>query len=54
LTYLFSFHTLAHSFVSVKNSTLLFSIDSELFCQNTRGGGTPIFFYEDQNENTKC
>ena len=33
------FHTLAHSFAFSKDSTLLFSCDSELFAQNTRGGG---------------
>ena len=36
-----SFHTLAHSFALTKNSTLLFSIVSALFAQNTRGWGMP-------------
>ncbi len=31
--------TLLHFFAPTKNSTLLFSIDSALFAQNTRGGG---------------
>src|SRR5229473_6707837 len=35
------FHTLPNSFALVKNSTLLFSCNSELFAKNTRGGGTP-------------
>ncbi len=38
-----SFHILPHSFALIKNSTLLFSIDSTLFAQNTRGWGTPCF-----------
>ena len=38
-TYPFSFHTLAHSFAPRKNSTLFFSINSALFCKNTRGVG---------------
>jgi hypothetical protein len=33
-----SFHTLAHSFALTQNTTLLFSSDSALFAQNTRGG----------------
>ena len=39
--YPLSFHTLAHSFASTKNSTPLFSSDSTLFPKNTGGGGTP-------------
>jgi hypothetical protein len=38
-TYLFSFHTLPHSFAFIKNLTLLFSSDFTLFGKNTRGGG---------------
>jgi hypothetical protein len=38
-TYPLSFHTLPHSFVFKKNSTRLFSSDSELFRKNTRGMG---------------
>src|SRR6266581_8976934 len=34
------FHILADSFALTQNSTLLFSIDSKLFAQNTRGGYT--------------
>ena len=36
-TQVLSFHALAHSFTTIKNSSLLFSCDSELFAQNTRG-----------------
>src|SRR6266571_1075900 len=36
--YPLSFHILADSFALTQNSTLLFSIDSKLFAQNTRGG----------------
>jgi hypothetical protein len=32
-----SFHTLSHSFGFAQNATLLFSIDSALFAQNTQG-----------------
>ncbi len=32
-----SFHTLPHSFAFAQNATLLFSIDSALFAQNTQG-----------------
>src|SRR5207247_1843312 len=35
------FYTLAHSFAVSKMSTPLFSIDSALFAQNTRGWGYP-------------
>ncbi len=42
--YPLSFHILPHSFALSKSSTLLFSIDSELFAKNTRGGGTPCRF----------
>src|SRR5437667_3303738 len=42
LTQVLSFHTLAHSFALTKNSTLLFSIVSALFAQNTRGWGMPV------------
>ena len=38
------FHILADSFALVKNSTLLFSSDSELFAQNTRGWGEAARF----------
>jgi hypothetical protein len=37
--YLFCIHTLAHSFVSTKNSTRFFSSNSALFAKNTRGYG---------------
>ena len=40
-TYPLSFHILAHSFALGQSSTLLFSIDSALFAENTRGWGTP-------------
>src|SRR5713101_2157703 len=40
-TQVLSFHTLAHSFALIKSSTLLFSIASALFAQNTRGVGYP-------------
>src|SRR2546425_5700869 len=36
---LLSSHTLTNSFAPTKNSTLLFSTNSELFCKNTRVGG---------------
>src|SRR5207249_1458085 len=39
LTQVLSFHTLAHSFAFIKNSTLLFSCASALFAQNHPGGG---------------
>jgi len=48
LTYPLFFHTLANSFVPLKNSTLLFSSNSKLFCKNTRGGGTPSSLLEGQ------
>src|SRR5260370_13211590 len=35
------FHTLLRFFALTQNSTLLFSIVSALFAQNTRGWGTP-------------
>jgi hypothetical protein len=35
------FHITANSFVLAKNTTSLFSSNSELFSKNTRGGGTP-------------
>jgi hypothetical protein len=38
-TYPLSFQTLAHSFALNKNSTLLFSSNSELFCKNHPGWG---------------
>lgn len=41
LTYLLSFDILANSFTATKNSTLLFSYNSELFRKNTRGGVSP-------------
>src|SRR6267378_5202919 len=42
LTYLFSFHTLAHSFAHTKNSSLFFSCDSALFTKNHPGWGYPL------------
>jgi hypothetical protein len=42
MPYLLSYHTLAHSFALSKISTPLFSIDSALFAQNTRGWGTHL------------
>src|SRR5712692_4804751 len=39
LPYPLSFHILANSFAHAKNSTPLFSSDSELFAQNNRGWG---------------
>ncbi len=39
IPYHLSFHTLAHSFALTKNASLLFSIDSALFTQNTPGVG---------------
>src|SRR5258708_38312836 len=38
-SYPLSFHTLAHSFALIKITSLLFSIDSALFAQNTLGWG---------------
>src|SRR6266581_163172 len=38
-SYPLSFHTLPHSFALTKNSTPLFSCNSELFAKNTRGVG---------------
>jgi hypothetical protein len=40
-THPLSFHIIANSFVLAKNTTSLFSSNSELFSKNTRGGGTP-------------
>jgi len=40
-TQVLSFHILANSFALAQDSTLLFSSNSELFAQNTRGWGTP-------------
>src|SRR5712664_2175435 len=42
-TYPLSFHILAYSFALGQSSTLLFSIDSALFAETIRGGGTPCF-----------
>src|SRR6266851_566373 len=40
IPFLFTFlRTLLHFFALAQNSTLLFSSDSALFAQNTRGGG---------------
>src|SRR5260370_9810600 len=52
--YPLSFHTLAHSFARIKNSTLFFSIVSALFVKNYRGWGTPLPLHEEQNETTNC
>src|SRR5258708_16733328 len=41
LVYPLSFHTLPNSFALPKNSTRLFSGDSALFAENTRGLGHP-------------
>jgi hypothetical protein len=43
--YLFSFHTLAHSFALIKDSTLLFSSDFALFAKNHPGWGYPDAFH---------
>jgi hypothetical protein len=39
-----SFHILAHSFALMQKATLLFSSNSALFAENTRGGGTRDVF----------
>jgi hypothetical protein len=39
-SYLLYFQLLPHSFALIKNATLLFSVKSALFAQNTRGWGT--------------
>ncbi len=47
-----SFHILAHSFARLQNSTLLFSIDSAFFAQNTGGwAGESVVFLK---KNFKC
>ena len=43
------FHTLPNSFALVKNSTLLFSCNSELFAKNTRVWGTPLALFTWKN-----
>ncbi len=44
------FHTLLRFLAPPKNSTLLFSCNSELFAQNTRGGGTPLALFTGNGE----
>src|SRR2546427_1781195 len=54
-TYPLYFHILVHSIALAENSTLLFSSNSELFCKNTRGGGTGVHvvFLVQRDQRTK-